>query len=177
MRSSGLDGSERVNLRWYAHCMPKAMRSAGRSPSAVRVVGGSLAEDLSFLLARANAISLAASNAALAAHGLRVRSYSVLALVSAEERPSQRELAEFLRLDPSQIVALVDDLQGRGLVAREPDPNDRRANVVVSTARGRELCERAQQAARSGEQALHAGLTAAQRTQLAELLRVIAFSA
>ena len=74
------------------------------------------ADDLSFLLARANALSLAAGNAALAQHGLRVRSYSVLALAAGDARPSQRELAEFLRLDPSQVVALVDDLQARGLV-------------------------------------------------------------
>ncbi|MDQ2698388.1 MAG: MarR family transcriptional regulator, partial [Actinomycetota bacterium] len=39
-----------------------------------------LNDDVSFLLARANALSLAAGNAALAVYGLRVRSYSVLAL-------------------------------------------------------------------------------------------------
>ena len=84
-----------------------------------RSVRGST-DDLSFLLARANALSLAAGNAALAQHGLRARSYSVLALAAGDARPSQRELAELLRLDPSQVVALVDDLQRRGLVAASP---------------------------------------------------------
>ena len=103
------------------------------------VVGG----DFSFLLARANAISLALANAALEPYGLKVRSYSVLALAVGDARPSQRELSDFLRLDPSQIVAIVDQLQNEGLVAREPDPNDRRANVVVATDKGRERHRRA----------------------------------
>ena len=83
-----------------------------------------LFDDLSFLLARANALSLAAGNAALGAYGLRVRSYSVLALAAGGRRPSQRELAELLRLDPSQVVALVDDLQARG--PRHPRARPRR---------------------------------------------------
>lgn len=136
-----------------------------------------LRDDLSFLLARANALSLAAGNIALSEHGLRVRSYSVLALAAGSTRPSQRELAEFLRLDPSQVVALVDDLQTRGLVLREPDPRDRRANVVVATAQGRAVHAEALTSTRAAERQLHADLSASERDQLAELLRRLAFPA
>lgn len=134
-----------------------------------------LSDDLSFLLARANAISLAAGNAALAAHGLKARSYSVLLLSAGEARPSQRELAEFLRLDPSQVVSLVDDLQARGLVERRPDPADRRANVVVATEAGRQVAADARETARRAEQQVHGQLTRDQRETLTELLRVLAF--
>jgi DNA-binding MarR family transcriptional regulator len=140
-----------------------------------RLMRSALSGDVSFLLARANAVSLAAGNAALAAHGLKARSYSVLALAADDTRPSQRELAEFLRLDPSQVVALVDDLQRRGLVERQPDPTDRRANVVVATDAGRELFAQAQADARGAEQRVHGNLTPEQRAQLAELLRLTAF--
>ncbi|KRA25456.1 MarR family transcriptional regulator [Microbacterium sp. Root61] len=136
-----------------------------------------LADDLSFLLARANALSLAAGNAALAEHGLRARSYSVLALAAGDFRPSQRDLAEYLRLDPSQVVALVDGLQTRGLVRREPDPTDRRANVVVATDEGREIYRRASVSARDAEQRLHRGLTSEAREELGALLRALAFPA
>lgn len=142
-----------------------------------RLAATGLSDDVSFLLARANAVSLAEGNAALAEHGLKVRSYSVLALVAADTRPSQRELAEFLRLDPSQVVSLVDDLQRRGLVVREPDPNDRRANVVVITPEGRALHRRAAAAAARAKSAVHGHLTPAQRDGLRDLLRVIAFPA
>ena len=48
-----------------------------------------------------------------------------------------------LGLDPSQIVALVDDLEGRGLVMRTVDPNDRRNKLIVATDDGRDMCEQA----------------------------------
>jgi DNA-binding MarR family transcriptional regulator len=149
--------------------------AGGSAVSAPRAVGAALTDDLSFLLARANALSLAAGNAAMAAHGLKVRSYSVLALAVSDVRPSQRELAEFLRLDPSQVVALVDELQAQGLVVREADPADRRANVVTATKKGRALFERAEVSARAAEKALHSSLSATDREQLTALLRAIAF--
>lgn len=144
-------------------------------PRAENLRDSGLTEDLSFLLARANALSLAAGNAALAEHGLRVRSYSVLALATDDTRPSQRDLAAFLRLDPSQVVAIVDDLQNRGLIRREADPADRRTNVVVATPEGRELLAAAQDDVRRAERELHEDLTAPQRETLTELLKLIAF--
>jgi len=134
-----------------------------------------LTDDLSFLLARANAIALAAGNAALSGHGLKARSYSVLSLAAGDARPSQRELAEFLRLDPSQVVSLVDDLQTRGLVERRPDPADRRANVVVATAAGRALATAARESARAAEERVHAQLSGDDRQTLTDLLRALAF--
>ncbi|RIV40580.1 MarR family winged helix-turn-helix transcriptional regulator [Micromonospora radicis] len=134
-----------------------------------------LAGDLSFLLARANALTLAAANAALAEHGLKARSYSVLALAADDVRPTQRELAEFLRLDPSQVVALIDGLEKRQLVERRTDPADRRANVLVATDAGRALFARAQSSARAVELGLLAAVTPEDHERLAELLRLLAF--
>jgi DNA-binding MarR family transcriptional regulator len=114
-----------------------------RESSAGRLWDTQVAGDVAFLMARANAMSLATANAALADEGLKVRLYSVLALAAADTRPTQRELSEFLRLDPSQIVALIDDLQDRGWVTREPDPQDRRVNVVAVTPAGRAAVIRA----------------------------------
>ncbi|MFH8252969.1 MarR family winged helix-turn-helix transcriptional regulator [Microbacterium sp. B2969] len=151
--------------------MPKAA-----APATSEVLRSStLTDHLNFLLARANAIALAAGNAALAQHGLKVRSYSVLVLASGDARPSQRELAEFLQLDPSQVVSLVDGLESRGLVERTPDPSDRRANVVVATDAGRALAAVAGESAQAAEQRVHARLTSDERETLATLLRSLAF--
>jgi DNA-binding MarR family transcriptional regulator len=136
-----------------------------------------LADDLGFLLARAAAMSQAAGNEALATHGLKVRSYSVLALAATGGRPSQRELAAFLRLDPSQVVALIDDLARRGLVTREPDPRDRRANVLAATLEGRKVYRRALADVEAGERRAHVGLSSADRAELTRLLRAVAFPA
>jgi len=135
-----------------------------------------LFDDPSFLLARANALSLAAGNAALVEHDLRVRSYSVLALAAGDRRPTQRELAELLRLDPSQVVALVDDLQSRRLVIRQPDPSDRRANVVLATEEGRALYALATSSVAAAQDALLNGLSRPDRDQLTTLLRRLAFA-
>ncbi len=140
-----------------------------------RLATGSLTDDFSFLLARANALSIAVGNAALSQTGLKTRSYSVLSVVADGSRPTQRELAEFLRLDPSQVVALVDALQARDLIAREADPSDRRANVLVATADGRKLAAAAAAALREAERESHSGLSEPSRAQLTNLLRVLAF--
>jgi DNA-binding MarR family transcriptional regulator len=152
--------------------MPKPVDAVVRPPASR---APALSDDLSFLLARANAISLAAGNAALAVHGLKARSYSVLLLTTGDARPSQREIAEFLRLDPSQVVSLVDDLQSRSLVERRTDPADRRANVVVATDAGRRLAAVARESARAAEEQVHGQLTPDQRQTLTALLRVLAF--
>ncbi len=140
-----------------------------------RLVGAALADQTSFLIARANARSLALGNAALAPLGLKVRSYSVLALAAGDERPSQRDLAAFLRLDPSQVVSLVDDLESRGLVERVPDPSDRRTNAVVATPSGDRLAAQAREALdRAGERVFE-GLNEDDQRELASLLRRVAF--
>ncbi len=134
-----------------------------------------LSLDTGFLLARANACSLEATHAALEPHGLRVRSYSVLSLAAAEERLSQRDIAEYLRLDPSQVVALVDELQKRQLVARETDPHDRRAKVVVATDAGRQLREAASEAVHHAQAEMLESLRPVERELLRDLLERLAF--
>ncbi len=150
------------------------MPRARAIPAADRLTSSPLGDDLSFLLARANAMSVAEVNAALAEHGLKVRAFAVLAIVADDVRPSQRELADFLRLDPSQIVVLVDDLERRGLVERLPDPDDRRAKVVVATPAGERLAADARAAARAADDRTYAALTPAAREHLTGLLRRIA---
>jgi DNA-binding MarR family transcriptional regulator len=142
--------------------------------TAARLWATSVGNDPAFLLARANALSLADATASLSAHGLKVRSYSVLALACADARPTQRELSEFLRLDPSQIVSVVDDLERRGWVTREPDPRDRRVNVVVATEAGRTACVEAREAVDANQHAHFTVLTHDEFETFTVLLRRLA---
>lgn len=151
-----------------------ASRAAESLTGGDRLWDTSVGGDLAFLLARANALSLSRANAALAEYELKVRSYSVLALAAAGVGPSQRELSEFLRLDPSQIVALVDDLESRGFAQREPDPADRRANVVLITDAGREVYERARASTVAAEEGAFAELSRSDRERLTAFLRTLA---
>jgi MarR family transcriptional regulator for hemolysin len=55
------------------------------------------------------------------------------------ENVRQNTLAEAIGIEGASLVRLIDELQASGLVTREPDPSDRRANVVSLTPRGREV--------------------------------------
>ncbi|MCK6211881.1 MarR family transcriptional regulator [Georgenia sp. EYE_87] len=104
---------------------------------------------------------------------LNHRTYSVLDVLELRGGISQRELADELRLDPSQIVALVDSLERRGLVERRPNPQDRRQRTVVVTAAGRTLYRRARQQVDGSLDEVLEGLHAAERDTLRELLQRI----
>jgi len=52
---------------------------------------------------------------------------------------SMGELADRLLCDASNVTGIVDRLEARGLVERQPDPDDRRVRRLVLTPAGREL--------------------------------------
>lgn len=136
-----------------------------------KLVAASISQDLGFLLAKLHAAGSALNNRALAEFDLKERSYSVLILANSGLEPTQREMADFLSLDPSQIVALVDELEKRGLVVRAPGKQDRRAKTVTATAKGGKLLEQASEAARKAEAEVLDGLPAQESAQLKALLR------
>lgn len=140
-----------------------------------RLMEAGIVGDIEFLMARARALGSLQANRELADVGLKVRSYSVLALACSGLGPSQREMAEFLRLDPSQIVALVDDLEQRQLVVREPDSRDRRSKIVTGTHAGRTLHSKAAHGVRAAENQSLSSLSESERDLLRDLLRRVAF--
>jgi MarR family transcriptional regulator, lower aerobic nicotinate degradation pathway regulator len=123
---------------------------------------GSGAGLLILRLARAAAWRLGRS---LAASGLRWPDYAVLHHLEAQGPVAQRELASALRIQPSNIVALLDELQRRGFLRRTPDPADRRRHRVELTPRGRAALARATKAAKAAEADLLAPLSAAERRE------------
>jgi DNA-binding MarR family transcriptional regulator len=118
-------------------------------------------------LARAAAWRLGRS---LADSGLRWTEFAVLHHLDAQGALAQRELAMALRIQPSNLVALLDDLERRDLLRRSPDPADRRRHRVELTARGHATLERATKAARAAEADLLAPLSPTERRAFHALL-------
>ncbi len=133
-----------------------------------------LSDDIGFLLNRAGTSMAGAAKTALAPFDLRVRSYSVLALACEHaDGLGQRQIAENLGLDPSQIVALVDDLEVRELITRRVDPTDRRNKRIDATDAGRELCVDAQRALASTQTNILSTLGDQGVRELRQALRMI----
>lgn len=94
-------------------------------------------------------------------------------------RLSPKQVGVSLLFSSGGLTKLLERLESRGLIAREPDPSDGRGVLVVLTPKGKELQERAMAAHQINEEELLTPLTARQRDRLNTILRdlLIAFEA
>src|SRR4051795_11767323 len=112
----------------------------------------------------------------LADHGLHPRHFGMLSHLAAAEGQSQQALSVALGIHRSAVVALVDDLEHRGLAERRRDPVDRRAYTLYLTSSGRRLLAELERVAAEHEANLLSALNASERSQLISLLRRVAES-
>lgn len=102
--------------------------------------------------------------------GLTPAHAGVLRLLRDQEGLSQRELAAQLRAAQSRVVALLDELEARDLVARERREGDRRTHALRLTHNGRRIVADLRQIADAHEAETTACLSSGERHQLASLL-------
>jgi DNA-binding MarR family transcriptional regulator len=100
--------------------------------------------------------------------------FGVLTLVDANPGLNQSELGEAMGVDRSTVVAVIDRLEGRDLVARRPAPNDRRSYALQLTVAGRALLDQLRPLVTAHEARLAAGLSASEQAALIDLLRRVA---
>ncbi|MFH9586355.1 MarR family winged helix-turn-helix transcriptional regulator [Streptomyces luteogriseus] len=131
----------------------------------------------SWLLGRAAARGRALVAEALAGEDMRMWHHVVLSAVRDLAPVAQADLGRGIRLDPKDLVGVLNDLQAAGLVVREPDPKDRRKNAVSLTEPGARLLKRCEKAARAANDELLAPLSAAEREQFMEMLLRISATA
>src|SRR5215467_8175528 len=98
----------------------------------------------------------------------------ILRLIGAFPGLSQQELGRRLAILPSQLVALLDELQERRLIERRQDATDRRTYALHLTASGRNTTEQIGRIAREHDEAICAALNRDERQQLNGLLGRIA---
>jgi len=89
---------------------------------------------------------------------------------------SQQALGDALDMDASNLVAILNDLEDKGLITRRRDPDDRRRHIVEITKTGVERLADVGVALADVEERLVAALDDEQRGQLQELLTTIAAS-
>ena len=106
--------------------------------------------------------------------GLRPPHFGVLRLIDADPGLTQQELARRSLIDPSSMVAVVDELEELGYAERRTHPADRRKHAIHLTADGRRMLERAQTIAMETTKEILAPLTADEIDELRLLLRKLA---
>ena len=134
-----------------------------------------LASRLGYLLKHAQLRLAELTGAAMAPFGVTGRECAVLIAIDSRAPLSQQEVAHRLGVDRTTMVALIDELEGKGLVQRRRDPDDRRKNVVTLTGAGRTTLRKASRAGDEAERRFLSALTGDQAAQLKEALRVAAF--
>ncbi len=135
--------------------------------------GPELSSRLAYLLKHAQLQVNELYTNALRPYGIDGRELGVLLALAGHEPASQQQAAQRLGIDRTTMVAQLDTLQGKGLVSRHPDANDRRRNVVELTDTGRETLRRATEASDEAERAFLAPLTPQAAQQLRTSLRTL----
>lgn len=148
--------------------------SAGRKgtkdqrPELVEPAG--LEASTGYLLARVGSDSRRRWARTLVEEDLTPHHYSALIALDQLGAMSQQQLSHRVGIDPRNAVPVIDQLQARGLIARNPDPADRRRHAVTLTAAGTTLLTKLRHAAQDAEERLLAPLTVAERQTLHAVL-------
>ncbi len=80
-------------------------------------------------------------NGLLSVHDLSTATFNVLVILSERSALTLSELSQLLVKTAANVTGLIDGLVKRGLVERNPHPQDRRTKLVSLSTEGRELLE------------------------------------
>ena len=100
--------------------------------------------------------------------------FALMRAVSASDGEPQNALAERLHISPSWMVAIVDQLERRGLLERRPHARDRRVRNLHLTAAGKKLLKQAERRAQQFDRQVSDPLTEPELQQLLDLLQRVA---
>jgi DNA-binding MarR family transcriptional regulator len=107
----------------------------------------------------------------LAAFDIRPAQFSVLVVIEANPGLSQADLGETLGIERARLVRLLDGLERRGLIRRQPSPTDRRSHALSLTEAGTGTLQRIKSRAAEHEAHLANRLGADKRDVLLAALR------
>jgi DNA-binding MarR family transcriptional regulator len=106
------------------------------------------------MLSRLARLTTNAELPVLAGFGLTMWEYVVLLGLGSGPVRTQSALADAIGADKTRIIEVLDSLQQRGLITREPDESDRRVRLVGLTGEGRRVRHDAQAAIQKNESVL-----------------------
>src|SRR4051794_6982559 len=110
---------------------------------------------------------------ALEPFGIRPRHVAALIELRDRGEVTQQSLCSQLHLDPTNLVAILNELEDRGYATRRRDPEDRRRHLVEVSKKGIAVVEKVAEVMDGVEDELLSGFEPAEREQLQGLLTSI----
>lgn len=164
--------------------MTRAGKSAGAPPDASGADGSASAKGdtaralkLWVVLARAYAAVARQVDADIARHDLTTMEFGILEVLHHKGPLLLGEIQRKVLVTSGGITYLVDRLVAKGLVRREPSPDDRRARFAVLTPSGQAMIDRIFPAHAAFVTRVMAGLSADEQAAATALLRTLGLSA
>jgi DNA-binding MarR family transcriptional regulator len=155
---------------------PSGKQGPSGGPLGPPFVHDALSGYTGFLLSRMGMVSMKQFAEHLEPLGITTRLWGALNVLEAEGPMTQHALGACVGIDPSSMVATIDELEAKGLVERRPHPNDRRAHALHLTRRGRQTLVRGRDIARVAHEELLAPLSDEERKTLHDLLLRLALA-
>jgi len=129
--------------------------------------------DLAAMFAPLTRALIAREEPVLHAHDISMWGYIVLTALVEQPVRTQAALAQAINADKSRIISVLDELQERGLIHRQPDEADRRVHLLSLTPAGDRLRRSVEAGIRRQEEQVLALLTAADRDAFLESLKAL----
>jgi DNA-binding MarR family transcriptional regulator len=148
------------------------MRKSRQSPGSSAQPPG--ASSPAFLLAQLGAHAASKFAERLRTLRLGPPHAGILGILSANPAITQQRLSTMLGMVPSRLVALLDELETRGLIERRANPDDRRRHALHLTEKGRSALDMVGRVSREHSQFLLAALSQDEQRQLGAFLQRVA---
>jgi DNA-binding MarR family transcriptional regulator len=122
---------------------------------------------ISYVVARLERAVRAAVNERVRPHGLTTLQYTTLSVLGARGQPlSNAQLARRAYMTPQSMIEVIDALERKGLIRRDPHPSHRRVFPATMTAKGRRVLKACDAAVEEMEEEMLAGLGIDERESL-----------
>ena len=130
-------------------------------------------KDLAAMFAPLTRALIAREEPVLLAHDISMWGYIVLTALLEQPVRTQAALAQAIHADKSRIIGVLDELQERGLIQRQPDEADRRVHLLSLTPAGDRLRRSVEAGIRRGEEQVLAALPSDDREVFLRSLKTL----
>ncbi len=148
-------------------------KSPGAASPVAKVSDATLQRFAGYRMKRAFNVIRDDLHRALKPFGLRMLTYTALVLIVDNPGLRQSQLADAMDVERPNLVVIIDELEQRGLIVRDPAPDDRRAYALNPTPEGMQLYIKALRSVEEHEAVLLAGLSDADRDAMFTALQAV----